>query len=105
MGVLSFIMGMGCESLSPEEVKAKRDGGENFVLLDVRTPGEYAAKRIKGAKHVPLQELGLRYSEVPKDKDVVVYCQNGIRSIVACKMLKKMGYDKVRNMSGGISRW
>lgn len=105
MGMMNWLMGMGCDSLSPEEVKAMKDGGENFFLLDVRTPGEYAAGKIQGAKLVPLQELNMRYNEVPKDKDVVVYCQNGIRSIVACNMLKRMGYEKVRNMSGGISRW
>lgn len=105
MGIMSYLIGMGCDSLSPQEVKAKRESGDNLLLLDVRTPGEYAQKSIKGAKLVPLQELGMRHNEVPKDKEVIIYCQNGIRSVVACKMLRKMGFENVKNMSGGISSW
>jgi len=75
------------------------------VLVDVRTPQEHASRKIDGSKLIPLQELGNRFNEIPKDADVVLFCQNGIRSIMACRMLKKLGYSKVRNMAGGISRW
>ena len=104
MGLLSFFLGGGCESLSPQEVKEMKSRSENFVLLDVRTPQETAGRKIQGAKLIPLQELNARATEIPKEKDVVVYCQNGVRSIFACKMLKQLGY-RVKNMTGGISRW
>ena len=104
MGLLSFFLGGGCEDLSAQEVKEMKSRSENFVLLDVRTPQETAGRKIQGAKLIPLQELNARAGEIPKEKDVVVYCQNGIRSIFACKMLKQLGY-RVKNMSGGISRW
>jgi len=104
MGVVSWLMGMGCENVSPEEAK-RLSGGKGVVFVDVRTPREHAVRNIKGSRLVPLSELGTRHTEIPKDKDVIVFCQNGIRSIMACKMLKKLGFQKVRNMSGGISRW
>ena len=104
MGVMSWLLGGGCEELSPSEVKAMKDRGDRFLLLDVRTPAEYASRSIKGAKLIPLAELSHRTGEIPVDKEVVVYCANGFRSLVACRMLKKLGL-KVKNMAGGISRW
>jgi rhodanese-related sulfurtransferase len=105
MGVMSWLLGAGCEDLTAEQVKQMKQNKEKFVLVDVRTPQEHASRKIDGSKLIPLQELGNRFNEIPKDADVVLFCQNGIRSIMACRMLKKLGYSKVRNMSGGISRW
>ena len=105
MGIMSWLLGAGCDDLSPEQVKQMKQSAEKFMLVDVRTPHEHASRKIDGAKLIPLQELENRVGEIPKDKDVVLYCQNGIRSIIACRMLKKHGYTRVKNMSGGISRW
>lgn len=105
MGIASWILGRGCESVSPDEVKQRTTNGEKLVLLDVRTPREHAVRNIKGSRLVPLQDLGRRFAEVPRDREVIVFCQTGIRSIMACRMLKKLGYDRVKNMTGGISRW
>ena len=105
MGLLSMLLGAGCADVSPEEVKEKKRSGDKLLLVDVRMPHEHAVRKIEGAKLIPLPELGSRYKEIPQDKDVVVYCQNGIRSIMACRFLKKQGYSRVKNMSGGISRW
>ena len=103
MGMMSWLIGMGCEDMTPDEVRKVKGSGK-VVLVDVRTPQEYASKKIDGAKLVPLQELESRVSEIPKDKEVILYCQNGIRSLIACRYLKKLGYS-VKNMAGGISRW
>ena len=106
MGLLSWLMGGGCDSVTPDEVRDMKKAGQSALLMvDVRTPGEYATRKIDGAKHIPVQELGNRYKEIPMDKDVVVYCQNGVRSLYACRFLKNLGYNRVKNMSGGISRW
>jgi len=103
MGIMSWLIGMGCEELTPDEVRKIKGSGQ-VLLVDVRTPQEYATRKIDGAKLLPLQELEARASEIPKDKDVVLYCQNGVRSLIACRYLKKLGYS-VKNMTGGISRW
>lgn len=98
------------QNISPSEVYTKLQNKENFVLLDVRTKEEYDEKRIEGSILLPVQELsegslkkiGL---EDKKDKEILVYCRAGGRSMKACKILKSLGYEKVKNMAGGISCW
>jgi rhodanese-related sulfurtransferase len=104
MGVMSWLMGIGCEELSPEEIKAMKQSGGKFVMIDVRTSEEHSRRKIEGSKLIPLQDIERRVNEIPKDKDIVLYCATGFRSLVACRYLKKLGY-KVKNMTGGISRW
>ena len=60
------------------------------VFVDVRTPGEYKARNIRQFKNIP---LGSDFSKLPKDKEIVVICQSGMRSSQACKQLKKLGYE------------
>ncbi|MHB8173459.1 MAG: rhodanese-like domain-containing protein [Nitrospirota bacterium] len=105
MGLLSLLMGLGCESIDTKELKEKRSRKEDFFLLDVRTPAEYQKGRIDGAKLIPLHELDSRVKEVPKHKEVVVYCASGVRSAFACRKLKSLGFEHVKNLSGGINRW
>jgi len=76
-----------------------------FMLLDVRTPEEYAEGHIKGATLIPLQELESRMAEVPKDKRVYVYCHSGRRSAAAASMLAKAGFTNIENVQGGITAW
>lgn len=76
-----------------------------FVFIDVRTPEEYAAGHVKGAELIPLQELERRLAEVPKDKQVYVYCRSGRRSAEAAALLVKAGYGNIENVMGGIEGW
>lgn len=76
-----------------------------FVFIDVRTPEEHAEGHVKGAKLIPLQELASRMSEVPKDKQVYVYCRSGRRSAEAANMLVKAGYTNIENVMGGFEAW
>lgn len=76
-----------------------------FMLLDVRTPEEYAAGHIKGAKLIPLQALADHLRDVPHDKQVYVYCQSGGRSARAAKFLAQHGYKNIENVKGGIEAW
>jgi len=76
-----------------------------FMLLDVRTPGEYAEGHIAGATLIPVQVLAERLSEVPKDKRVYVYCHSGNRSARASKLLAEHGFNNIENMMGGIVAW
>jgi len=76
-----------------------------FIMLDVRTPKEYAEGHIKGAVLIPVQVLETRLSEVPKDKQVYVYCYSGTRSSRASKMLAKHGFTNIENVVGGIKAW
>jgi rhodanese-related sulfurtransferase len=73
------------------------------TLLDVRTPEEFSAKHLDGAKNVPVDELQGRLAEIPKGQPVVVYCHSGGRSAHAAKMLKGAGYDVLD--LGGMKNW
>lgn len=76
------------------------------VLLDVRTTAEHRSGAIKGSVHIPLQELRSRIGEVRKfgEREVVVYCQTGSRSLSAAGILRKQGIT-VANLKGGIAEW
>lgn len=76
-----------------------------FMFLDVRTPEEYAAGHIKGAVLIPVQTLAEHLAEVPKDKQVYVYCHSGVRSARASTMLAKHGFTNIENVVGGIVAW
>jgi rhodanese-related sulfurtransferase len=74
-------------------------------LVDVRTPGEFAAGHIPGAINIPVQQLESRLGELePKDTAIVVYCRSGSRSGNAAGMLKNAGFAVVRDL-GPMSRW
>ncbi|UQA53990.1 FAD-dependent oxidoreductase [Vibrio sp. ED002] len=74
---------------------------ENQVLLDVRNPGELESVGfIKGAINIPVDQLRQRMSELPKDKEIVIYCQVGLRGNVAYRQLVNSGF-KARNLLGG----
>ena len=75
------------------------------LLLDVRTPQEFATGHIQGAINIPVQDLDRRMAEVgAKDRPVVVYCRSGQRSARAARMLKAAGHQTVHDL-GSIGRW
>ncbi len=73
-------------------------------LLDVRNPDEFAIARLPGATLVPLPELSLRLDEVPEDREIVVYCHHGIRSLSGAAILGQAGRKAV-SLRGGIEAW
>jgi rhodanese-related sulfurtransferase len=75
------------------------------TLLDVRTEAEVARGIIAGARHIPLQQLPERYSELDADRELVVYCQSGGRSANACAWLAAQGFARVHNLAGGVGAW
>ncbi|HTG00614.1 MAG TPA: rhodanese-like domain-containing protein [Nitrospirota bacterium] len=97
-GVLSRI---GIKQITPKELDEKK----GMVLLDVRTDKEHESGHIPGSVHIPLTEIGDRIKKLKKDKDLVVYCQNGNRSIWAIKRLMGMGYKNLYNLKGGFNAW
>ena len=78
-----------------------------IVVVDVRTPKEYAAKHLPGARLVPFEELDARYRhEIPDTVDkVLVYCAGGDRSRLACDFLGRQGYTNIYNMREGLQGW
>ena len=89
----------------PEHVMMGDASPIPFLVLDVRTPEEYAEGHIQGAKLIPVQVLAKHLAEVPKDKQVYVYCHSGRRSANAAKLLAEHGFTRIENMQGGITAW
>lgn len=77
---------------------------EGAVVIDVRTPQEYAEVHVPGAVLVPMDELGGRLGELDKDEPLYVICRSGHRSAAVCEALEPLGYDAV-NVSGGTIAW
>jgi hydroxyacylglutathione hydrolase len=73
--------------------------------LDVRTPEEYAAGHVPGAVNIPHDQVADRLAEVPKDKDVVLYCRSGRRSALAGEVLAGKGYTRLQLMQGDMPGW
>ena len=89
----------------PKELKEKIDRHEDFFLLDVREPSEHAFCSIPKSHLIPLKELPARYEEVDRSKEVVVYCRSGGRSGNAVEYLLRLGFERVKNLEGGILQW
>lgn len=78
---------------------------KNKQFIDVRTSGEYKANHIKQFKNIPLHELNNKATSLDQNKEVVVICQSGMRSSQAAKKLKKMGFNSITNVRGGMNTW
>jgi rhodanese-related sulfurtransferase len=96
-----FLGRLGIKQVSPKELGLKK----GMMLLDVRSNKEYEGGHIPGAVHVPLSDIGDKIKKLKKDKELVVYCQNGNKSIWAIKRLMGMGYKNLYNLKGGYSAW
>lgn len=97
-------LGNGIE-VSPLELKAWLDAGREVTVLDVRNPPEYQICRIEGSTFIPLPELPRRTGELDPDDLIVIHCHSGIRSLQAARYLHSLGYDRAKNLTGGIDRW
>lgn len=84
------------DTIAVEELKNK----ENLYILDVRTIEEYNISHIEGAINIPLDELRENIEKLDKSKEIIVHCHSGLRSYLACRILKQKGYN-VKNLIGG----
>lgn len=75
------------------------------LVIDVREAHEFRAGHIPNAIHIPLAQLGGRIGEIPKQKEVLLYCKSGMRSKQAAKVLKKNGFSRIAHLQGGIMSW
>lgn len=91
-------------SITAQELKQLLPSDEVF-LLDVRTAPEHTQENIPNSINIPLMGLLNRANELPKDKKLIVYCQTGGRSLVACQYLQQIGFDNAYNLLGGIEAW
>jgi rhodanese-related sulfurtransferase len=90
------------ERITPQEAKARLEQGA--VLIDVREQDEWDQAHVEGATLIPLSEFAQRYTEMPKDKEIVLMCAGGVRSARAAEFAAPQGY-KLANLEGGINAW
>ncbi len=90
-----------------DEVKAKLDRGEKFMLVDVREESEWAKDHLPGAIHLSKGVLERDVEQHVPDPatPLVLYCGGGYRSALAADNLQKMGYTQVLSMDGGVRAW
>ena len=91
--------------IAVDELKRRRDAGEDFVLLDVREANELASASIPGATWIPMGEIPARIGELPRDKPIVCMCHHGARSERVAQFLAANGYAEAVNLEGGIDAW
>lgn len=90
--------------ITPAEYQARFGANADHVLIDVRTPEEFAAGHIPGAVNISVDQLAQRLNEIPKDKPVVLYCRSGNRSNQAAQILERAGYTQIYDL-GGLITW
>ena len=78
-------------AIAPEEFAALEQSGEGVFIIDVRSDQEAASGKIAGARHIPLEDLEDVMAELPSDKEILVYCANGIRAEMAHQTLTAQG--------------
>jgi molybdopterin/thiamine biosynthesis adenylyltransferase/rhodanese-related sulfurtransferase len=88
-----------------EELKARLDRQDSFLLLDVREPQEFEICRIPGSVLIPLGDLPSRLTELKGHDDLIVHCKSGVRGGKAVALLRAAGYSRARNLQGGILAW
>jgi len=90
--------------ITPKELKARLDRGDDLYILDVREPHEYQICNLHGHL-IPLGELPRRVHELDSSKEIVAHCRSGKRSADAVQFLQKAGFRKISNLKGGILAW
>jgi rhodanese-related sulfurtransferase len=90
--------------VSVAEAKEKIDN-DDVQIIDVRTPGEYAGGHVPGAINIPHMSVVSRKDELASDKELVMICQMGQRSALACEFAASLGFKDLYNVEGGTEAW
>ena len=94
----------GIVEITPKELKARQERGDDLFILDVREPHEFQICNLNG-KLIPLGELPGRVSELDSSREMVVHCRSGKRSADAIRFLQTAGFKKLLNLKGGVLAW
>lgn len=110
--VLMLVLGLGgaaqaAERVSAESLRMRQAAGEALLVLDVRTPAEYAQGHVPGAINVPHDEVSAEHPRLAswRERPVVVYCRSGRRSAMAIETLERAGFSRVQHLEGDMLGW
>jgi adenylyltransferase/sulfurtransferase len=98
------LVGAGIPAIQVEDFKRRLDAGDDIFVLDVREPHEYQICNIEGYL-IPLGDLPNRVHELDSSREIVVHCKSGARSAKAVEFLRKTGFKRATNLTGGILAW
>ena len=87
------------DELTPAEVPT------DALIIDVREPHEWQGGHIEGARHIPMRALASQLQSIPRDQDIVLYCQHGHRSAHALEFMRAQGFTRARHLKGGYVAW
>ena len=104
-----FYSALRMARITVAELRLLLDSGAAPLIVDVRSPGATAleSRKIPGALHVPLDQVGKHVKDLPRDRDVILYCTcpNEASAAQAAKLLKNHGFTRVRPLHGGLDAW
>lgn len=92
-------------NISPEELQSRLKAGDKPVILDVREPWEHKLCALPDSVHIPMQQIPAQMETLDPDKELVVYCHTGVRSLHVGQFLEHNGFKNVVNLKGGIEAW
>lgn len=95
----------GVREMTPKDLRARMERGDPLDVIDVREPYEWRIGRIEGSRLVPLSRFAASVGELPRDRELVIYCHHGARSRAAGEYLAEQGLTGIWNLTGGIDRW
>lgn len=95
------------KNISADEAQAKLSAESEMLILDVRTPREFAGGHLKNAQNIDFYAPNFkeRIAELPKDKPYLIYCASGGRSAKGMRQMQEMGFEQLYNMNGGVGAW
>ena len=93
------------ERLGAPLIAEELSAGEPPLVLDIRNPGEWAAKHIQGSLNIPLNHLQERIAEIPRTRRIAVHCAGGYRSSIAASILHQHGITNLVELAGGLAAW
>jgi rhodanese-related sulfurtransferase len=95
----------GIAEIAPAALKIRLDCAQPPLVLDVRERWELQAARLPGTVDIPMNEVPQRLAELPRDREIVVMCHGGVRSLKVAHFLAQNGFSRLANLTGGINAW
>lgn len=91
--------------IGPAALKVLLDSAQPPLVLDVRENWEREAARLPGTVDIPMMQVPQRLAELPRDRQIVVMCHGGVRSLKVAHFLAQNGFSQLANLAGGIHAW
>ncbi len=97
---------MPIRQISPPELKEYLETAPNPpLIIDVREPWEFQTCHIQGAIHIPMGQIPKTYQQLDPNREMVVMCHHGMRSLQVAQFLEKAGFSRLLNLKGGVDAW